>query len=361
VTLATVTGAGFSLKDKNQGSGETWVPMQRASILAELAPLLQDHGLDAAEILREAGLGSQPLTPDSRLPFAAGLRAINIAAERTRCPHLGLLLGQRFQLSHHGALGELMRTAPTLGRALRDFTAWQGGYSTGAVVYLHRLGEDFALGYGAMGSGSRVLYDLVVALGVRIVDQLTSGAAEPEEVHLSHRQPADRAPYARHFKCPVRFNEQRVGIVLSAAALDTRLPGADHLRYKQLLAGLREKLQSVNPGIAARTRHALRHLLQKGTASMEAVADELAMHPRTLRRHLAKEQTSFEALCDTIRFDMARELLDFTDLPVSEIGTALAYASPSAFTDAFRRWSGLPPIAFRRRNDPLRGATANPQ
>ncbi|MFN4142805.1 helix-turn-helix transcriptional regulator, partial [Aestuariivirga sp.] len=73
----------------------------------------------------------------------------------------------------------------------------------------------------------------------------------------------------------------------------------------------------------------------------------LAMHPRTLRRHLAKEQTSFEALCDSIRFDLARELLDLTDLPVSEIGTALAYASPSVFADAFRRWTGLSPSAWR--------------
>jgi AraC-like DNA-binding protein len=82
---------------------------------------------------------------------------------------------------------------------------------------------------------------------------------------------------------------------------------------------------------------------------MEAVAAELAMHPRTLRRHLAKEQTSFEALCDAIRFAMARELLDLTDLPVNEIAGALAYASPSVFADAFRRWTGLSPTAFRRR------------
>ena len=76
------------------------------------------------------------------------------------------------------------------------------------------------------------------------------------------------------------------------------------------------------------------------------------MHPRTLRRHLAKEKTSFEALCAELRFDMARELLDLTDLPVGEISTALAYASPSVFADAFRRWSGLSPMAFRAPHGP---------
>ena len=62
------------------------------------------------------------------------------------------------------------------------------------------------------------------------------------------------------------------------------------------------------------------------------------------------EQTSFEALCDALRFGAAREYLDLTDLPVSEISAALAYASPSVFAEAFRRWSGLSPTAWRRRN-----------
>jgi AraC-like DNA-binding protein len=83
---------------------------------------------------------------------------------------------------------------------------------------------------------------------------------------------------------------------------------------------------------------------------MDEVAATLAMHPRTLRRHLAKQQTSFEALSNATRFEMAKELLDLTDLPISEIGTALAYASPSVFADAFRRWSGLTPTEWRRRH-----------
>ena len=53
-----------------------------------------------------------------------------------------------------------------------------------------------------------------------------------------------------------------------------------------------------------------------------------------------KEQTSFEILCNATRFDMAKELID----------TALAYAPPSVFADAFRRWSGLTLTEWRRRH-----------
>ena len=55
-----------------------------------------------------------------------------------------------------------------------------------------------------------------------MVDQLTGGAVQPEEVHLSHRQPADKVPYARYLNVPVRFNEHRVCLILRASA---RPPG----------------------------------------------------------------------------------------------------------------------------------------
>ncbi len=326
--------------------------MQRAGVFAELAPLLEELGVDPRQVLAGTGLDSLPASPEARLPFAHMLQVLENAATITRCPHLGLMIGQRFSLAHHGVVGEMMRCAQTLGRAFADFTSWQQGYSSGAVVYLLPLGEYHALGYGATGMGNRVLYDAVMTIGVRMIDQITGGAVKPEEVHFAHRQPPDKTPYARFINVPVRFNEQRVCILVPSAALETHLPGANHLRHQALQAEIRGRFSSIRPEITLRTRHAMRILMQRGMPSMQAVADELAMHPRTLRRHLAREQTSFEALCTALRYDTARELLDLTDLPVSEISNALAYASPGVFADAFRRWSGLSPMAFRTRNAP---------
>jgi AraC-like DNA-binding protein len=338
---------GFGLKDKAQDGRQE--PVQRTGIIAEIGPMLAERGLESAPLFASAGLPPPPLSRDQMIPYSAALRLLDLAAEAAHCPEFGLLLGQRFHLSHQGVIGELMRTAPTLGRALLDFTAWQPGYSSGAVVYLHRLGDDYALGYGAMGNGSPILYELVLSIGVRMLEELTGSTALPDEIHLPHREPPARSVHSRLLKAPVRFNQQRACIVLSRAALEARLPGADHQRHQALLREIRARIHPAGTDIAARTRQALRLLVPQGPPRMEAVAAELAMHPRTLRRHLAKEQTSFEALCDAIRFAMARELLDLTDLPVNEIAGAMAYASPGIFGDAFRRWTGLSPTAFRCR------------
>lgn len=344
----------------NGASGIQQAAVQRAGILAELPALLSEAGVPPALAFAGSGISAATLSPETRLPFHAATSVLQRAAELTACPHIGLLLGQRFDLAHHGIMGQLMRSSPTLGQALRAFTQWQPGYSSGAIVYLQPLGDDFAFGYGAAGGGTRELYDVVSVLGMRMLKQLTDGAVQPEEFHLSFRPPEDKASYARHLGAPVRFNQQRVCLVLPARHLAAPLPGADAEGHRQAMSAIKSAVERARPGVTQRTCHALRRVLQEGPPSMETVARELAMHPRTLRRRLAGEQASFESLCDAVRFEMAREFLDLTDLPVSDIGAALAYASPGNFSDAFHRWSGVSPRAWRLRTRPAGPLGASP-
>lgn len=324
------------------------VAIQRAGILAELPSLLAEQGVSPRAVFSASGIAPGTLTADTRVPFAGAVQCLEKAVELTGLPNLGLLLGLRFTLAHHGPLGQLMRCAGTLRQALLDFTSWQPGYSSGAIVYLHRLGDDFVLGYGAAGHGSPVLYDAILGVGLRMLDELTGGAVQPEEIHLPQRQPEGRAHYAPSVKAPIRFNQHRMCMVLPPRALAAPLPAANPREHQRILAELRALMQAGRPGFAARTQQALRRALQSGDLSMAAVAAELAIHPRTLRRRLTEEGTSFETLCDTIRYGAAREYLALTDLPVSEISAALAYASAGVFAEAFRRWSGLSPTEWRR-------------
>ena len=82
---------------------------------------------------------------------------------------------------------------------------------------------------------------------------------------------------------------------------------------------------------------------------MRAVAAHLGFHPRALRRALASEGTTFEAIKDEIRYAVAQELLCLTQLPAADVSMSLGYGTPSAFVHAFHRWSGTSPIRWRRR------------
>ena len=71
------------------------------------------------------------------------------------------------------------------------------------------------------------------------------------------------------------------------------------------------------------------------------------MHRRTLHRHLRTEGLAFRQVADEIRFEIACELLENTDMALSQVAAALQYSELSAFTRAFRRWSGQTPSAWR--------------
>jgi AraC-like DNA-binding protein len=85
-----------------------------------------------------------------------------------------------------------------------------------------------------------------------------------------------------------------------------------------------------------------------GFPTLPAVAAELDLHPRTLRRQLAQEGTSFRALLNEARSTLAVDLLCNVGLTVEEVSKRLGYSDNSTFCHAFKRWYGVPPSAYPR-------------
>jgi AraC-like DNA-binding protein len=82
--------------------------------------------------------------------------------------------------------------------------------------------------------------------------------------------------------------------------------------------------------------------------TLSDVADELCVHPRTLRRRLADEGTSFREVLNEARSAVAVDLLRNVGLTVEEASKRLGYTEVSTFSNAFRRWHGVTPSAYSR-------------
>lgn len=325
---------------------------QRAGVLAELPAVLRDLGADVASVFDESGIDLDTFDADTRVPFAAMLNVLDRAKRRAACPHLGILIGHRFEFGLHGPIGRLMLTAPKLGHALNEFVTWQPGYSSGAIVYLNRLDDVYAFGYGtyvAAHPGSPVLYDAVIGVALRMIEDLTNGTVKPVEIQFSHRSPEDVASYSRLTKLPMQFDQHRNCIILDAKSLQVSLPGSDPKTHHRIQAELASAAFGEASDLSTRTRHSLRHIMFTGKPTLPAVAAELCLHPRTMERRLAEEGQTFRALRDDVRFAVARELLELTDIPIGEIGEILDFASSGVFADAFHRLSGASPSKWRER------------
>ena len=163
--------------------------------------------------------------------------------------------------------------------------------------------------------------------------------------------PADQALYRHHFRAPVRFNQESATIVFPARDLDLRIAGADPL----LRAMLEERIQQLKGAQGSEFSDDIRRLLRTRLTSNHCSADDIAhlltMHRRTLSRRLKESGMGYRAITNEIRFEIARQLLQDTQVPLAQISAALGYSEASAFSRAFRRWSGQTPTAWRTEGD----------
>jgi AraC-like DNA-binding protein len=264
---------------------------------------------------------------------------------------LGLLLARRQTLASLGPAGLVMRHAGTLGEALNDYAQFQIWNSTGAAAYLYRTSQDFAFGYGIYdpaGVGAIQIHDLALASGCVLVFILTNHHVQPVEIWSMRPPPSNPAPLARFAGCPVLYGQDQSCIFLPSRAADVPLADADRAEHDDALAQIAARTASAPWGKTAAVRHALRSAIVSGNVGMPEIAAQLRQHPRSLRRALEREGTTFTALRDEVHYTVARELLSLTQLRVSAIALALNFADISAFTHAFKNWSGTSPTEWRR-------------
>lgn len=323
----------------------------RVASIASVPALLRDMGVDPIGVLNSVGLDPRVFQdPENQIALVAAGRLMEACARSTGCPHFGLLVGQRGGVASLGPLGTLMQHSPTVGAALRNLTVYmhlrtRGGCPTHTVE-----GKWATLGYALYQRGmpgSAHAHDLAIAIAFNIMRTLCGPDWLPSEVQFSHAEPRDAASYRQFFRSPLRFDADRTAIVFAQQWLSRPPPGSDADLYRLLQKQIAERAPLDAEGLAASVRRALRTLLMTGRGTEQHVAELFSLHPRTLHRRLRAEGTTLRGLVTEGRCEIACQLLRDTHMNVSEIADILGYADATAFTRAFKRWSGTTPAAWR--------------
>jgi AraC-like DNA-binding protein len=329
-------------------------PTLTVGTLSHIPEVLRDLGASPAEVLAEAGLDPALFDdPDARISFRTGSHLFQVCTDRTGCAHFGLLKGQKSGLDVLGLVGLLVKYAPDVGTALRNLVRFMHLHIRGAVTTLSVEGKSATLAYEIYAPGAEAtdqIADAALATIFNIMTELCGSRWRPIEVRFEHRRPSNLAPFHHFFPAPLRFDMRENALVFAASWLSRPLPTAD-VELKRLLrdkvAELEAQYQDDFPG---QVRCILRTALPAGHGTSDQVAALLAMHSRTLHRHLAEYGTNFRALVDECRHEIAQQMLKDTDRNVGDIAYLLGYADTSAFARAFRRWSGSSPGNWRSRN-----------
>ncbi|MBI1283468.1 MAG: helix-turn-helix domain-containing protein [Thiobacillus sp.] len=317
-----------------------------------LPVVLAEMGIDPGHAFSEAGVDLGIFQDgDNRLPIESLGRLFESSARLANCSHIGLLVGERFDLMGLGLIGELMRNSATVGDALRSLLQHLHLHDRGAAPLL--LAPDPAyviLAYSVYQHSTPAtacIYDAAIAIGYRILRELCGPGWKPLRVQFAYRQPDKAAPYRRVFKSTVDFDADVSGIVFDAIWLQHPIRGADAARHEVLARAIQDAEAAGRMSFAERVQGVLHQMVLSDTASAAEIAFLFGIHERTLRRRLKFDGKNLQRLVNEARYELAKHFLQNTGLAVSEIATALKYADPNIFSRAFRNWSGASPKQWR--------------
>ncbi|HSN90340.1 MAG TPA: AraC family transcriptional regulator [Anaeromyxobacteraceae bacterium] len=316
-------------------------------------------GLDADALLRRAGVGPAGLAdPDARIEAEQADALWREAYAAAGDPCLALHAAEATPFGAFPALDYLAASSATLGEGLSRVAAYfplvdpRGRIDVrpgpGAVALVFRAAGGRALPPPAQE------YTLAVLCGRG--RQAASAPWRPAEVRFAFPRPAGAAEHARVFEVEPVFEAKEAALVLPRAAWEspTRAPDPG---LSSLLDGHARRLAdaAAAEGLPERVRAAVEADLPGREPSLAAVARRLGQSRRSLQRRLEASGTSFAKLVSAVRRERAEALLGSRGVSVAEVSFLLGFSEQSAFTRAFRRWTGRSPSEHRRAADTSRG------
>lgn len=332
------------------------LPAVRRSVVSAqlLVQLAGEHGLSREACLRGTGLDATTLADPATETTAAQELALvrNLLRGLPDRPGLGLDAGLRYHLSAYGIWGYAMLSSPSF-RAAADVAARFLDLSFAFVRFRMAVEGDAFLvlmdDEGIPAESRAFLLERDFAACCNAIRELRPGGLPIRGLQWRDPRPPHAARFRELIGVTPQFGAARNAIRLALADVEAPLPQADPMVARMCLEQCKQLLarRQVRTGLAGRVRDRLLEAAG-GLAGLDTVAADLNMAPRSLRRHLAQEGTSFRALSDEVRQALAEELLTTAHLKLEEVAQRLGYAEPASLIHAFRRWKGMTPDAYRR-------------
>jgi AraC-like DNA-binding protein len=338
-----------------------------------LQPLLEAaaaHGVTPQALARAAGLPGDALDPlPESLAAQDYIGLLAAGAELAGDPHFGLHVGQRVRLGTYSVYGLILLACANFAQALEQTQRYEQlahdlGRSRLGVEPAVEPAVDPGVNVGAgvatytwtshFPDAGRHLAESVFA-GIRTFGSWLAGRPlVPIRLGFAHSSDADPGEYARVLGMVPAFGAEAHRACFDAALLAMPVPNADAGMYPVLQQHAERLLRDreherERHGIVAQVRAAVIRNLAHDRVRLASIATELGLSPRTLQRKLAEAGASFQQVLDAARHALAQDYLRQRGLSLADIAFLLGYQEQSAFTHAFREWSGLNPGAWRER------------
>lgn len=333
-----------------------WVPLEgvtHISVVRKLPEVLRGFGVDPVEALEAAGVRPDVFDDLQNTIEYRQFEQLLAACERlTHCDYIAMLITQHTRLADYAIVGQSALCTATAGEGLRNFVRHFNLHSTATTASLLSAGNLCRFVYGISVGGivdAAQLHLGGITAAFNILQDLFGRQWLPTAVTFATRAPSDLQPFHRFFRAPLRFDSDESAVIFERHWLDRALPPVDPALRRQVEAEISARHAALIAHLPATVRRVLHKQLLVGPSGMDDVAAQLGMHRRTLDRHLQRHGVHYGALLESVKADVARQLLRGTRMQVQQIAARLYYSSAANFATAFHRWTGMTPTEYRRR------------
>lgn len=307
---------------------------------------LDTYNLDGPALCREMGVDVQRTRdPNYRIPVAVMTPLWRKAVQLCGDPAFGLRVAEQVSPTTFHALGFASLASRNFQEVAQLIMNNVSVISEVAKVSLEMKGDQIWFGLDVLEDGPEVSDEAIDAfIGALIfVGRRFVGVDLPLlEIRLRRPDPGCAGVFERFFGVPIHFSSERNVLIGPLSAAFQLMPG-----YNPALVEANEKL--LKEYQAARTQTLTAQVEQQIKALLPdepvqaLVAQRLNMSVRKLQRQLEKEDTGYQQILDDYRRQQALALLKQGRVSVKEIAWKLGFANQSAFTRAFKRWTGKTP------------------
>lgn len=324
---------------------------QHRFILSLLAYYAQ-RDLDVKKLCNLSGIDFKSLRENKTVNF--GPKQWNDiwlnAVQNSRDSLFGLHFGESMQLAALGAIGEVIKTSTTIGDAL-----------TQASTLTHLITDLFSMKVNLKSDVFDIIFnpdkkvdhtnlaykqmvDFFMAFTIHELDGLLLEKIKPLKVTFPYEITHDQE-YERVLRCKPQRGDGYC-IQFDKKIWDDIIITGNYSIQQTLLQHI-DQLSNTQPDKFEMMVY--NYLLAKsylGISSIKDVAANFNMSVRTLQRKLEEEDTGFQYIADQARKQLALKYLKSGEHQIKEISYLLGYNELSAFTRAFKRWTGAPPTSY---------------
>ena len=327
-------------------------PSFLAGAAVRLLAAASARGLPRAPLLAALGVDEHYLgDPEARIPATAMYATWEVAMRACRDEAFPIDVGKVSSIAGLGLLGYVLYTRPTIESALHALIRYHDiANDTGRWSLRHGRSET-TIAWNREGErtlGMRVANEQLLASFVVLGAHSQRGGIPVLRTHFRHARPRRDDAHARHFGAPPIWSSDIDALVVPRDVLMDVPKGADEVLSPYFSKAADHALERVagEGSWSAQVARVVSAELGSGIPTLAGVARAMGSSPRTARRRLAAEGTTFDALVSRVQREQATELLA-GDASLRDIAFALGFSDASAFSRAYRRWTGRTPSAAR--------------